>query len=167
MAPSKLYTHLMHLAKRHADGDDILSLRHPDAVHGWGHARLVSQHPPLQHRLTNDGLLAHFESTGRLLASCRGETHDIMVDEHQRKATIRMSYHLVTIAPPPGGGEVVENDLIWTLRFSGEDDVADVRIIESVEYIDPTASGRANQLLREAGVEIGDDVVGGLGVVLQ
>ncbi|KXJ88598.1 hypothetical protein Micbo1qcDRAFT_166665 [Microdochium bolleyi] len=162
MAPSELYTHLLDLAQRHAAGADILSLRHRDAVHRWGHARLVSQHPCLQHALSNADLLAHFQSTGKLLESCKGETHDIMVDEHQRKATIWMSYFLVTVASE----EVVENDLIWTLRFSDEEKVEDVRIVESVEFIDATASGRANQLLRQAGVEIGEDVMGGLGVVL-
>lgn len=180
--PSPLYAHLHTLASRHAaGGPDLLTLRHPDAIHRWGHAHARRQHPSLQAELTNDGLKAHFASTGPLLVSCTGKVHNIMVDEHQRRATVWMSYFLTTVAGKgegDGAREVVENDLIWTLRFSGgdgggeggegeeEENLEDIRIVESTEFIDPTASGRANELLRRAGVEIGEDVVGGLGVVL-
>lgn len=169
--PSELYNHLHALASRHAaGGPDLLTLRHPSAIHKWGHAHARRQHPSLQPELTNEQLKAHFSSTGALLLSCPGKVHSIMVDEHQRLATIWMSYFLTTVAEQgkeEGEREVVENDLIWTLRFSGEDRVEYIKIVESTEFIDPTASGKANELLRKAGVEIAGDVVGGLGVVLS
>ncbi|KAH7027974.1 uncharacterized protein B0I36DRAFT_365102 [Microdochium trichocladiopsis] len=169
--PSALYDHLYSLASQHASGRDLFAIRHSSAIHKWGHAHALSQHPSLRHELTNEGLAAHFKSTGSLLISCPGKVHSIMVDEHQRLATIWMSYFLTTIAEEgkaEAHREVVENDLIWTLKFSGEPEerLEEIKIVESVEFIDPTASGRANELLRKAGIEIKADVVGGLGVVL-
>lgn len=80
-----------------------------------------------------------------------------------------MSYYLKAKKEEDGeDGEVVENDLIWTLKFTREAEqeisgLDGVRIMESVEYIDASASARLGTLVRaENGGEIGDDVRGGI-----
>ncbi|KAJ6542883.1 hypothetical protein B0H19DRAFT_841523, partial [Mycena capillaripes] len=109
--------------------------------HYWGHNHLVSKNPCLQ-GLDNAALEAHLQSTGMLLESLGGEVTDIIVDEHTRKATLRMSYFL----KPKGSEETVENDLIWVLKFTEEGEIeggADgILIKESTEFIDATASAR-------------------------
>jgi hypothetical protein len=65
----------------------------------------------------------------------------------------------------------VENDLIWTLKFTKEGEVKgdpDVVLIkESIEFVDATANGRLGALIRDAQVEMGKDVKGGLGIILN
>jgi hypothetical protein len=167
MAPSQLYSQLYELAKRHGEGDDILSIRSPDATHAWGHNRLVSLNPTLQDVMDNEAFAAHLNTTGRLLAGFNHKIHHIIVDEHQRMATIRMSYYLSTIT----SDEVVENDLIWTLKFTKQGEIKGdpnaVLIKESIEFVDATANARLGALIRDAQVKIGKDVKGGLGIVLN
>nr|CEG04738.1 unnamed protein product [Fusarium clavum]CEG05824.1 unnamed protein product [Fusarium clavum] len=167
MAPSQLYSQLYELARRHGEGDDILSIRSPDAKHAWGHNRLVSLNPTLQNVMDNEAFATHLKTTGRLLAGFNSKIHEITVDEYQRMATIRMSYYLSTLI----SDEVVENDLIWTLKFTKQGEVKGdpngVLIKESIEFVDATANARLGALLRDAQVEIGKDVKGGLGIILD
>ncbi|KAF6755824.1 hypothetical protein DFP72DRAFT_302546 [Ephemerocybe angulata] len=139
--PSPLYSRLFSLAQAHATPKDlqqIIAIRAPDAVHAWGHNYLISRNPGLRDRMDNEEFHAHITSTGRYLDSGDSKVHEIVVDEHQRKATIHMSYFLV----PKGSKETVENNLIWTLKFTDAEDVEKVLIQESVEFIDATASAR-------------------------
>lgn len=174
--PSTLYAKLRELALAHAQPDSvkqILAIRHPLAIHAWGHNYLVQHNPGLQDHMDNAAFAAHLASTGRYITYApQGEkVHDVMVDEWERVAVVRMSYFLK--AKKAGGesegeSEVVENDLIWTLRFTQETEqeisgIDGIRIIESVEYIDASASARLGTLVRvETGGEIGDDVRGGI-----
>ena len=80
------------------------------------------------------------------------------LDEHTRRAVVHMSYFRTA----KGGEEVVEQDLIWTLRFTGEEDGEDVRIKESVEFIDASASARVGTLVRSVHGELAEDTRGGI-----
>ncbi|KAJ7657756.1 hypothetical protein DFH06DRAFT_1327816 [Mycena polygramma] len=113
-----LYAKLHSLSQIFASPPDFptfLALRAPNARHYWGHNYLVSKNPCLQGQ-DNAAFAAHLKSTGRLLESLGGEVTDIVVDEHARKATLRMSYFLKA----KGLDETVENDLIWVLKFTDE-----------------------------------------------
>jgi hypothetical protein len=165
ISPSPLYDKLLSLAQAHASPKDaahILSIRAPDALHAWGHNYLVSRNAGLQDRMDNAALNAHLHSTGPHIAGARTEVHDIVVDEHQRKATIHMSYFLT----PTGSDETVENNLIWTLKFTEEGEVEGgvdgVLIKESVEYIDAAASSRLGSIIRSLHGELKEDVRGGI-----
>ena len=158
---SPLYLKLEALARAHALPDSlehILFIRHPDAIHAWGHANLVRRHPSLQDKMNNEAFADHLRSTGRYITSEQSQLHDIIVDEHARVAVVRMSYFLQVKG---GDGEVVENELVWWLRFSNGD-VEHVKIIESIEYIDASASARIGTLVRRVYGTIGDDVRGGI-----
>lgn len=176
--PSALYTKLRELALAHAQPDSveqILSIRHPRAIHAWGHNHLVQHNPGLQDRMDNAAFAAHLASTGRYItyAPPGEKVHDVIVDEWQRVAVVKMSYYLKAKkadGKEDGGseGEVVENDLIWTIKFTQDTEqetsgIDGIRIIESVEYIDASASARLGTLVRaETGGEVADDVRGGI-----
>ncbi|KAI0727563.1 hypothetical protein C8Q72DRAFT_443411 [Fomitopsis betulina] len=172
--PSHLYNKLQELALAHAQpssAEEILSIRHPSAVHAWGHNNLVQHNPGLQDRMDNAAFARHLVSSGRYITRAPpGETvHDVTVDERKHVTVVRMSYYLKAKKEEDGeDGEVVENDLIWTLKFTREAEqeisgLDGVRIMESVEYIDASASARLGTLVRaENGGEIGDDVRGGI-----
>ncbi|OJD33861.1 uncharacterized protein BKCO1_27000102 [Diplodia corticola] len=169
--PSPLYRHLHTLATSHAlphSVDHLLSLRHPSATHAWGHAHLVRTNPLLGDVMDNAAFAGHLASTGRYVASAApGATvHEVVVDEWRRRAVVRMSYHLCAkrgAEGGEGGAEVVENEVVWTLAFSSEEEVGEVRIVESVEFVDASASARLGTLVREAnGGSVGEDVRGGI-----
>ncbi|RDX56214.1 hypothetical protein OH76DRAFT_605557 [Lentinus brumalis] len=171
-SPSPLYARLHYLAQSHAlprDVDELLTIRHPSATHAWGHNHLVRNNAGLQDRMDNAAFAAHLASSGRYLTSPteNAKVHEITVDEHKRTAVVHMSYYLM--AKGSSDDEVVENDLIWLLRFTEEAEqevggVDGVRIKESVEFIDASASARLGTLVRAAngGQEVGGDVRGGI-----
>ncbi|KAF2136025.1 uncharacterized protein K452DRAFT_292746 [Aplosporella prunicola CBS 121167] len=165
MAPSILYTKLHTLAQAHATPrslDHILSIRAPNAVHAWGHNYLVSRNARLQERMDNAAFKAHLLSTGKYISASRSVVHSITVDEHARSATVHMSYFL----SPKGSEETVENDLVWLLRFTDEEEVPGgvdgVLIKESVEFVDAAASARLGGWIREVHGELSEDVRGGI-----
>lgn len=161
MAPSLLYSKLLSLAQAHAtpkDGAQILSIRAPDARHAWGHNYLVSRNRLLQDNMDNDAFEAHLDTTGPYIGSSRCKVHDILIDENQRKAVIQMSYFLT----PKGSSETVENELVWVLRFTHDEEVNGILIKESVEYIDAAASARLGTIIRQIHGKLNEDVRGGI-----
>lgn len=118
--------------------------------------------------MDNAAFARHLQSTGPLLTVASTEVHEILVDEVQRKAMIHMSYYLVPVGESK---EVVENDLIWLLSFTGPGEVQGdpeaVLIKNSVEFVDATASARIGVLIKAAQGPLRDDVRGGVGVVLE
>lgn len=166
MSPSALYQRLLDLSQKHAiptSLEEILSIRAPDAIHAWGHRYLVSRQPKLADRMDNAAFKAHLLSTGPYLGVCESKLHSITIDEHQRTSVVHMSYFLRA----EGSEEVVEQDLIWTLRFSNEEMSAEkVLITESVEFIDAAASGRVAEIVRGIHGEVSEHVRGGLTVQL-
>ncbi|KAI0724231.1 hypothetical protein C8T65DRAFT_625831 [Cerioporus squamosus] len=171
-ATSPLYARLHSLALSHSlprDAEELLYIRHPSAIHAWGHNHLVRHNAGLQDRMDNAAFAAHLASSGRYLTSPTesAKVHDILVDEHKRTAVVHMSYFLMAKGAP--NDEVVENDLIWVLRFTEEQEqdvsgLDGVRIKESVEFIDASASARLGTLVRAAngGQEVDSDVRGGI-----
>lgn len=166
-APTPLYHSLHDIALVHARPtslEQILAIRAPSATHAWGHAYLVRQNPGLRDRMDNAAFAAHLRSTGRYLSSGESTStvHDVVIDEHRRTAAVHMSYFLKA----NGSEEVVEQDLIWMLKFTGEGEGGEdgeVLIKESVEFIDAAASARVGTLVREVqGGELGEDVRGGI-----
>lgn len=163
---SPLYSKLLSLSETHAkpnDLDQIMSIRAPDAIHAWGHNYLLSRSPGLRDRMDNDAFKAHLESTGPYLAAqdpeVQPEVHDIIIDIVARKSAIHMSYFLT----PEGSTETVENDLIWLLKFTDDDEVDGILIKESVEFIDPTASARLGTVIRALhGGKLNPEVRGGI-----
>ncbi|KAB2574513.1 hypothetical protein DBV05_g6905 [Lasiodiplodia theobromae] len=174
--PSPLYHRLRTLALAHAlpqSTAHLLSLRHPRATHAWGHAHLVRHNAAgLAPVMDNAGLAAHCASTGRYITSAGtkgAEVHEVTVDEWARRAVVRMSYYFRAKregdGDEKGGEEVVENELIWTLKFTEEEGEGEeeVLIMESVEFIDASASARLGTLVRAVnGGVVGDDVRGGI-----
>lgn len=161
MPPSNLYNKLLDLSRKHANPsslDEILAIRSAEAIHAWGHRYLVSRNPKLGERMDNDAFEAHLKSTGPYLASGEGTIHGIIVDEYQRTSVIHMSYLL----QPAKSDEKVEQDLIWTLKFTDEEDVDKILIKETVEFIDAAASSRAGEIIREIHGEVKEDVRGGI-----
>ncbi|KAK7053040.1 hypothetical protein VNI00_004361 [Paramarasmius palmivorus] len=153
MAPSALYSKLFSLAQAHAepkDLDQILNIRSRDAIHAWGHNYLVSKNPGLADRMDNDAFEAHLINSGRYLDMGSSQVHDIIVDEHKRRAVIHMSYFL----KPKDSKEMVEHDLIWTLKFTDEDKEDEILIKESVEFIDAAAGARVGAIVQEIHGEI-------------
>ncbi len=147
IAPSPLYTHLLILARAHAEPRDaahLLSIRHPSAIHAWGHNYLVSRNPGLQKRMDNAAFAAHLKSTGRYLTLGQSQIHDIIVDENARTAVVHMSYLL----SPKGSEETIEHDLIWVLKFTKEGEGDEVLIEESVEFIDAAAGAHLGKVIR-------------------
>ncbi|KAF9633253.1 hypothetical protein BFW01_g4147 [Lasiodiplodia theobromae] len=120
--------------------------------------------------MDNAGLAAHCASTGRYITSAGtkgAEVHEVTVDEWARRAVVRMSYYFRAKREgdddEQGGDEVVENELIWTLKFTEEGEGEEVLIMESVEFIDASASARLGTLVRAVnGGVVGDDVRGGI-----
>jgi hypothetical protein len=165
-----LYSKLFSLANAHATGsfDTILSIRSPDARHSWGHNHLKSTNASLQDVMDNAAFASHLKSTGPLLTVASAKVHDILIDEMKRKATIHMSYYLV---PVGDSNEVVENDLIWLLTFTGSGEVQDdpeaVLIKNSIEFIDATASARIGVLIKATQGPLKQGVRGGVGVILE
>ncbi|ORY56342.1 uncharacterized protein BCR38DRAFT_490644 [Pseudomassariella vexata] len=123
MIPSPLYTKPHSLSPSFATPTSlfhILSLRSSNARHSWGHNHLVSKNHPLQDSLDNNAAFkAHLKSTGPLLDVLDPKVEYILVDEHQRKATIRTCYYLRSTESE----EVTEQDLIWVLAFTDEGDL--------------------------------------------
>ncbi|KAF8152667.1 hypothetical protein K438DRAFT_1864272 [Mycena galopus ATCC 62051] len=144
-----LYAKLLSLSQTFANPPNLttfLALRSPEARHCWGHNYLVSKNPSLQ-SLDNVAFEAHLHSAGRWLDVLASDvTEDIMIDEHKRKAIIRMSYFLKA----KGSDETVENDLIWVLKFTDEGEVDGgvdgILIKESTEFIDAAARARVGIL---------------------
>lgn len=164
--PPPLYTTLYSLALTHASPnstEQIMSIRAPHAKHTWGHAgHLVARNPKLADVMDNAAFLAHLRSTGRYVDGARkSEVHDVFVDERKRRAMVRMSYFLRVGGVPAHEAEVVEQDLVWVLGFTGGEG-EEVLIEESVEFIDAAASARLGTLVREAHGEVGEDVRGGI-----
>ncbi|KAG7097615.1 hypothetical protein E1B28_004949 [Marasmius oreades] len=161
MPPSPLYLKLLSLTKAHAfpkDASQILSIRSPDAHHAWGHNFLVARNRGLQDYMDNDVFATHMKRSGLYLDSSDAKTHDLVVDEHERKSTIRMSYFLT----PKGSNETVEHDLIWMLKFTDDEEVEKVLIKESVEFIDAAAGARMGKLIREHVGELEVDMTGSI-----
>ncbi|KAJ7452436.1 hypothetical protein B0H11DRAFT_291650 [Mycena galericulata] len=163
---SPLYSKLLSLSKAHAvpkDLAEILSIRAPDAIHAWGHTYLVSRNPGLRDRMDNTAFEAHLKSSGLYLEMERLEVHDIIVDTMGRKSAVHMSYFLT----PKGSNEMVENNLIWVLKFTDEGEVEGgvdgILIKESVEFIDATASARLGTVVRGLhGGKLNEEVRGGI-----
>ncbi|KAF7344994.1 hypothetical protein MVEN_01662200 [Mycena venus] len=152
-----LYAKLLSLSQTFANPPDLptfLALRAPDARHYWGHNYLVSKNPTLKSQ-DNVAFKAHLHSAGHLLETLSGEVTDIMIDEHTRKATLRMSYFLKA----KGSDETVENDLIWVLKFTEEGEVDGgvdgILIKESTEFVDAAARARLGVLLAEMHGDLG------------
>jgi len=148
---------LLSLSQTFANPPDLptfLALRAPNTRHYWGHNYLVSKNPSLQSQ-DNVAFEAHLHSAGRFLETLGGEVTDIMIDEHKRKATLRMSYFLKA----KGSDETVENDLIWVLKFTGEGEVDGgvdgILIKESTEFVDAAARARLGVLIAEMHGELG------------
>lgn len=174
--PSPLYQRLRALALAHAlpqSTAHLVSLRHARATHAWGHAHLVRRNAAgLAVVMDNAALAAHCASTGRYITSAGtkgAEVHEVTVDEWARRAVVRMSYYFRAKREGDGGDdelggdEVVENELIWTLKFTEEGEGDEVLIMESVEFIDASASARLGTLVRAVnGGVVGDDVRGGI-----
>lgn len=161
MAPSEVYTRLLELSNKHANPssmEEIMGIRSPDAIHAWGHNYLVSRNPKLGERMDNKDFEAHLISTGPYLESCVSEIHTITVDEHRRTSTVHMSYFL----QPAQSDEKVEQDLIWTLRFTDDEEVDKIMIEESVEFIDAAASGRVGEIIRGIHGTLNENVRGGI-----
>ncbi|KAL0067062.1 hypothetical protein AAF712_005849 [Marasmius tenuissimus] len=161
MAPSPLYLKLLSLTKAHAlpeDASQIISIRSPDARHGWGHNFLVARNRGLQDYMDNDAFATHMQRSGIYLDFSDAKIHDLVVDEHERKSSTRMSYSLT----PKGSKETVEHDLIWMLKFTEDEEVEKVLIKESVEFIDAAAGARMGTLIREHGGELDDDMTGSI-----
>ena len=118
--------------------------------------------------MDNAAFAAHLASSGRYITYREdngAQVHDVVVDEYKRTAIVHMSYYLMPKGSP--GDEMVENDLIWALKFTeeAEQEVAGlegVRIKESVEFIDASASARLGTLVRATSGEVGSDVRGGI-----
>jgi hypothetical protein len=164
MAPSALYQRMHALASSHAKGEDLLGIRAPRAIHGWGHNHLVSRNAALQATMDNEAFARHLKNAGPYIDFHDLKIADIVVDEHQRKASVRMSYFLKAT----GGQEVIEQDLIWMLKFTDEGEVEGgdeaVLIKESVEFIDAATGVRLRDMVRERVGEIGEDVTGSIGI---
>lgn len=161
MAPSALYTKLLALTNTHAtfpSMEAMFAIRAPDATHAWGHKFLVSRNPKLGESMDNATFKAHLISTGPYISSGRGEVHAITVDEHQRTSVIHMSYFLQAA----GSEETVEQDLIWLLKFTDDEDVDKVLIKESLEFIDAAASARISEIIRGVHGEVAENVRGGI-----
>ncbi|KAJ4394668.1 hypothetical protein N0V93_003887 [Gnomoniopsis smithogilvyi] len=162
MTQSALYKKLFELSSKHANPaslEEILAIRSPDAIHAWGHNYLVSRNLELGERMDNEAFKAHLMSTGPYLDAAQDSiVHSIVVNEHSHKSVIHMSYLL----RPVKSEEVVEQDLIWVLKFTDDQDVDKVLIKEAVEFIDAAASSRMGQIIRSIHGEIGEDVRGGI-----
>ena len=161
MAPSALYNKLLALTTTHAtfpSMEAMFAIRAPDAIHAWGHKFLVARNPKLGERMDNTAFKAHLTSTGPYIASGRGEVHSITIDEHQRTSVIHMSYFLQAA----GSEETLEQDLIWLLKFTDDEDVDKVLIKESLEFIDAAASSRLSEIIRGVHGEVAEDVRGGI-----
>lgn len=61
-----------------------------------------------------------------------------------------------------GSEEIVEQDLIWTLKFTDHQQVEEVLIRETVEFIDAAASSRIGEIIRAIHGEVNEDVRGGI-----
>jgi len=161
MTPSTLYKKLLELSNIHANPsslEEILAIRSSDAIHAWGHKYLVSRNPKLGDQMDNENFEAHLKSTGPYLEFNPCEIHAITVDEHQRTSVIHMSYFL----RPAKSDETVEQDLIWTLKFTDDEDVDKILIKESVEFIDAAASLRIGEIVRGIHGDVKEDVRGGI-----
>jgi len=69
-----------------------------------------------------------------------------------------MSYFL----RPAKSDETVEQDLIWTLKFTDDEDVDKILIKESVEFVDAAASSRIGEIVRGIHGDVREDVRGGI-----
>ncbi|WWD19212.1 hypothetical protein CI109_103670 [Kwoniella shandongensis] len=58
--------------------------------------------------------------------------------------------------------EAVEQDLIWVLAFTDEDEIDQIKIKESVEFIDAAASSSVGRTIRDIHGGVGEDVRGGI-----
>ncbi|KAJ3129178.1 hypothetical protein HK100_008779 [Physocladia obscura] len=156
---SSVYTELYNLAKTHAvpsSIEEIISIRHSNATHSWGHKFLVSQNIGLQDVMDNTAFASHIASTGRYITSAAKPLiiHSIIVDEFSANAVVHMSYFLQA----RNIDEVVEQDLIWTLKFAPPVEGGKWLIKESCEFIDGSASARVGTLVRITHENLPDNV---------
>lgn len=161
MEPSPLYARLLDLSSMHAKPtnlEELFVIRSPDAIHSWGHNYLVRRNPKLGERMDNEAFRAHLHSTGPYLQSGDVKVHDITIDEFRRTSVIHMSYFL----RPAQSNETVEQELIWTLKFTDDKALDNIFIKESVEFIDAAASSRVGEIIRTIHGYIRDDVRGGI-----
>ncbi|KAJ7632606.1 hypothetical protein FB45DRAFT_509436 [Roridomyces roridus] len=159
---SPLYSKLLSISQKHATPaslEQLFSIRAPHAIHAWGHNYLLSRNPKLANRMDNDSFMSHVLISSKYLDTESLKIHDIIIDTESRKSAVHMSYFLV----PKGSTETIENDLIWMLKFTDDDEVDKVLIEESVEFIDATASARMGTVSRQMhNGELDERVRGGL-----
>lgn len=169
MTSSALYNKLLSLAQTHAEPESleqILAIRAPDARHAWGHKHLVSKNPGLADIMDNNAFTAHLHSSGPYIEGKGAKVHEIIVDEHKRKAVIHMSYFLAA----KGSEETVEQDLVWVLTFTEETEeersgnLDGILINESVEFIDASTGMRVGSMARALYGELSEDVRGSITV---
>uniref|UniRef100_A0A8H7XN08 glucan endo-1,3-beta-D-glucosidase n=1 Tax=Psilocybe cubensis TaxID=181762 RepID=A0A8H7XN08_PSICU len=161
MNPSILYKKLLYLTTKHAQPsglEEILAIRSSDAIHAWGHNYLISRNPLLADRMDNEAFKAHLLSTGPYIGDSTSKVHAVTIDEYQRTAVLHMSYFL----RPAKSDEIVEQDLIWTIKFTDDEDVEKILIKETVEFIDAAASSRLGEIIRSIHGEIAENVRGGI-----
>lgn len=82
--------------------------------------------------MDNEAFKAHLKSTGPYLNVAQESIiHSIVVDEHSRQSVIHMSYFL----RPVKSEEAIEQDLVWMLKFTDDQDDNKVLIKEAVEFV--------------------------------
>ena len=129
--------------------DNILSYLSPSAQISWGHTTFVSSKPGLQGTKSPNEFIQHLTSMSPNLATWRIELTDVVVDVRKKSAVVRADFHMLVKGE---GVEPVLNDILFWVGM--EETEEGVKVIKSIEFIDPTAGAELGKtMMKSSGVD--------------
>lgn len=126
----------------------IASYRHPDAVHSWRPNYFVANNPQMpKGKVDNEAWIKNATMALPQMEKLETKIHDIIIDAKALKATVLVSLFVT----PKGLDFTMESDEVFVYTFK-EVEGGELKIVESVEYIDGAASeGLIEKFTKAAG----------------
>ena len=117
--------------KNDPDYDHIRTLLAPNAVLRFGHKHFVSTAPHLQNDESPDDFKNRLKSMSAFLETWNIDIISIAADVESHSAVVRAVFHMQAKNDP----EVIRNEILFWCQM----DEAGSKIVESTEFVDPTA----------------------------
>ena len=126
------------------DYDHIRQLLAPKAVIRFGHSHFLSTAPHLQHDESPDDFVNRLKSMSALLETWNIDVVSIVADTEENSAVVRAVFHMQAKNDP----EVIHNEILFWCQM----DEVGRKILESTEFVDPTALNALKPKLEAAKV---------------
>jgi hypothetical protein len=113
------------------DYDHIRHQLSPNAILRFGHKHFVSTAPHLQHDESPDDFINRLKSMSALFETWKIDIISIAADVENSSAAVRAVFHMHAKNDP----EVVQNEILFWCQM----DESGSKVVESTEFVDPTA----------------------------